>query len=261
MSDTGTPPLKCYVCGETKGLKRCGFCKERYYCSRDHQIKDWPDHKSFCQSKQKQTALSEKITAANVPVVIENNIEKLKRTTADLPDQSKEKNDESEEVDQNDKGEGSSAQTDTKKTKRKGKGIPFDTRPYLPVATTTVKTKSSDKYIAKLALETMNSQGYCVMDGLFTELVIDMVLQEIHSYEENGQFDSGKLAGGRTSGENDKKVVNAEIRCDTIVWVEGTADNIPGIRHVMAKLDRILTEFNELLNGKYFISNRTKVIF
>jgi hypothetical protein len=36
----------CDNCGEYAAkMNRCGQCKDRYYCSRDCQSKDWPAHK------------------------------------------------------------------------------------------------------------------------------------------------------------------------------------------------------------------------
>jgi hypothetical protein len=50
----------CIVCGaEAKNF--CASCKKVYYCSRDHQRIDWPEHKKVCK---KPTA-----TAESTPVV------------------------------------------------------------------------------------------------------------------------------------------------------------------------------------------------
>jgi len=43
----------CKVCSKTgKKLKKCGRCKEVYYCSRDCQVEDWEaGHKNTCKKK------------------------------------------------------------------------------------------------------------------------------------------------------------------------------------------------------------------
>jgi MYND finger len=39
----------CTVCNATSKL-RCGKCKDTYYCGREHQAEDWPEHKSRCKN-------------------------------------------------------------------------------------------------------------------------------------------------------------------------------------------------------------------
>ena len=42
---------KCAVCGEP-GMKRCGTCKNTFYCSRECQKTDWPQHRGeLCQQR------------------------------------------------------------------------------------------------------------------------------------------------------------------------------------------------------------------
>lgn len=41
----------CHVCKwPSPNLKKCSRCKVLYYCSRDHQLQDWPSHKSICKA-------------------------------------------------------------------------------------------------------------------------------------------------------------------------------------------------------------------
>ena len=39
----------CAVCGKSDGLKFCGGCKDRCYCSAGCQRSDWKTHKASCQ--------------------------------------------------------------------------------------------------------------------------------------------------------------------------------------------------------------------
>lgn len=42
----------CHACGKTaEKLQRCSQCKNRFYCSRECQLKDWPSHKPLCLKK------------------------------------------------------------------------------------------------------------------------------------------------------------------------------------------------------------------
>ncbi|XP_061390012.1 protein kinase 4-like [Musca vetustissima] len=45
---------KCAICGTTQKLLRCAKCKCIYYCSTDHQHRDWPTHKLECRQLAKQ---------------------------------------------------------------------------------------------------------------------------------------------------------------------------------------------------------------
>lgn len=60
------PPtlLKCHLksCGKvvTSGLKRCGRCKNAWYCNRECQERDWPFHKQNCRDPEKTEEIKEK---------------------------------------------------------------------------------------------------------------------------------------------------------------------------------------------------------
>ena len=37
-------------------FKRCGACQQAFYCSREHQLADWPAHKAACKAARKTAA-------------------------------------------------------------------------------------------------------------------------------------------------------------------------------------------------------------
>jgi hypothetical protein len=37
-------------------FKRCGACRTVCYCSREHQLEDWPSHKAACKAARKAVA-------------------------------------------------------------------------------------------------------------------------------------------------------------------------------------------------------------
>lgn len=39
----------CNGCGEVVRCQRCGRCRGAYYCGRNCQLRDWPEHKKVCQ--------------------------------------------------------------------------------------------------------------------------------------------------------------------------------------------------------------------
>jgi len=59
-------PDACRVC-QRKGiaLKKCGKCKQKLYCSRECQIKDWEKHKLICVERKEEPAKEETKKNAN----------------------------------------------------------------------------------------------------------------------------------------------------------------------------------------------------
>jgi len=45
-------PVGCKVCGKTKNTKRCTQCTKVLYCSKEHQVADWKNHKEFCKNEK-----------------------------------------------------------------------------------------------------------------------------------------------------------------------------------------------------------------
>ncbi|KRX01979.1 hypothetical protein PPERSA_07624 [Pseudocohnilembus persalinus] len=74
--------FKCNKC-QKEASKRCSRCKSVWYCSRECQIGDWPEHKAFCQvktmelqQKQKEKEQQEKQLESNIDI---KNIDKQKQ--------------------------------------------------------------------------------------------------------------------------------------------------------------------------------------
>ena len=53
MSEATTTPVKKHLCEicQAECKLTCGVCKDAWYCSRDHQAKDWKVHKKICLTK------------------------------------------------------------------------------------------------------------------------------------------------------------------------------------------------------------------
>lgn len=54
-----TDPTKiCAVCGVTAGIKACANCRMIAFCSHEHQLEFWPQHKAACKAALARPTLS-----------------------------------------------------------------------------------------------------------------------------------------------------------------------------------------------------------
>ncbi|XP_052269421.1 egl nine homolog 1-like isoform X2 [Dreissena polymorpha] len=236
--------VSCTVCGSKIGIKRCGVCKITYYCSREHQIKGWGQHKAICMVQmngQSSAAPGNSLRMASQNESIETAHNTVNSSTGSDACKSSLQH----------------TQTNTQ-TAKDDDAIPFDERPVLKKEFLKLKPRATESYIAQIAVQNLFAQGFCVIDGIFSQSQISNALKDINNCLKENKFDCGRLEGGRTSGEVEKQVVNSNIRCDKIMWLEGSESHLPGISSVVLHMDNILSEFNHFLNNRYFINGRTK---
>lgn len=248
MADKDSTDICCHVCGDNSKLKRCAICKCTNYCSREHQIKDWAMHKQICESlkdKRRHTGNND------------GKVDNLGHNLHDVDVHRKGNCDAIQNRGSNTTLEGSVLHTKSEDTSEDG--IPFDKRPFKTEVFQHMDVHVTEQNIAKVAVDTLNNKGFCVIDGLFTNRQIKESLNDISKCISENQFTSGKLGGGRTSGKEDEKVVNADIRKDKIMWLEGTEEEFAGITSIIRRMDSVLREFNKFLDTKYYINRRTKV--
>ena len=62
-------PEQCSVCGK-ESTSRCSKCKTVYYCSRECQLRDWPNHKQSC-NKIKRNYTSRKVVTSCLFAIID----------------------------------------------------------------------------------------------------------------------------------------------------------------------------------------------
>lgn len=55
----------CAVCNRTDKLLRCSRCKTVFYCTKEHQKRDWKRHKEFCTTHPVQSAAPGTISSDN----------------------------------------------------------------------------------------------------------------------------------------------------------------------------------------------------
>ncbi|XP_069118295.1 egl nine homolog 1-like isoform X2 [Argopecten irradians] len=292
--------LKCNVCGSSSSLKRCSRCKQVVYCSREHQLKDWSAHKlscqvtlgqnrpksnmcevitlSSCRHAQSTRSINDEIGPTNEtpqhPWHQQHNVNEDETSSITNPNE-KYNVETSRNVDNNTMCQGNKdvrIKTDketrfaleSNRTKHEDDILceytPFDKRPLIERHFGKPKSKNI-RNLAMFVMDNLNNNNFCVVDSLFEDHHLDRVLAEIKSLDAKSQLKTGKLAGGRTSDDNNQKELRAEIRSDRMAWVDRNQEDIPQIGRAVERLDSIMTDLNSLFEDKdCFINSRTKVM-
>ncbi|XP_076666620.1 HIF prolyl hydroxylase isoform X2 [Andrena cerasifolii] len=55
----------CVVCNRTDKLLRCSQCKAVFYCTKEHQRRDWKRHKEFCATHSVRSIVPDRVSTAN----------------------------------------------------------------------------------------------------------------------------------------------------------------------------------------------------
>ncbi|KAG7204355.1 hypothetical protein KM043_002168 [Ampulex compressa] len=61
----------CVVCNRTDKLLRCSRCKAVFYCTKDHQRRDWKRHKEFCAAHSVRSAVQDVVSTSKAKLVEE----------------------------------------------------------------------------------------------------------------------------------------------------------------------------------------------
>ncbi|XP_070576608.1 egl nine homolog 1-like [Ptychodera flava] len=123
------------------------------------------------------------------------------------------------------------------------------------------RLKNNSSYsIAEHATTELYDKGYCVIDDFFPDDIPDRLFKEVVKLEASGVFKHGQLSGGKTGGDNTKKVTEATLRGDSITWLVGTEKGYPTLKNFMETADEILYNFNKFSLGDFLIDGRSKAM-
>ena len=223
-------PHCCHVCGSTQSLKRCAKCKTIFYCSREHQISDWKNHKVDCKAR-----------ASHVPTC---DLAGVKISSAK----------------QDEAGKGTDEDQQQQHVADEFDNSTFDERPYK-----TCDFEKPECYefpeLSKHIAKHLKEDGFCVVDGLLSDGELSTIGNEVKTLDKEGRLTMGQLGGGRSSGKNEEKVVNKDIRNDRIMWFQGDETDLtcPAIYELLTeKMDFLVGGLNAHISKKK-INGRTKV--
>lgn len=62
----------CVVCNRTDKLLRCSRCKAVFYCTKEHQRRDWKRHKEFCTTHSIRSIVPDSVLTANKNSILES---------------------------------------------------------------------------------------------------------------------------------------------------------------------------------------------
>lgn len=64
LDGDGVRTVICAVCDKTDKLSRCSRCKVVFYCTKEHQRRDWKRHREFCATHPAAAAAEEPFSAS-----------------------------------------------------------------------------------------------------------------------------------------------------------------------------------------------------
>ncbi|XP_060532208.1 prolyl hydroxylase EGLN3 [Cylas formicarius] len=245
----------CNFCKSCENLSRCARCKVTFYCSKEHQKKDWKKHKHTCREivglgnsvEAKYGNTVHNRASAPLPVEGSSESEILCAVDETLTDNHC---DEKNSVDNNLKYKSSMAIK------------------YFPEISLTSSGALFEHHIEDDVLEEMcknivqdlNYYGLCVLDNFLGFEIGQKVLAEVLKIKGMGALRDGQLVSSKGKAKEDLKT----IRSDQICWVHGKEEYSKHIGYLINKVDKLITRANKMENngklGKYNINNRTKAM-
>ena len=136
---------------------------------------------------------------------------------------------------------------------------PFDERP-LQQLEFPKPDSFHHKDLAEFVSIGLINHGYCVVDGVFSESEIEGATNELRELKRLDALKTGKLRGGRTSGNESEKVIETAIRSDLIKWIDDSDSTLPFATNILITMDSIISFINNKHMSQHgLIEGRTKV--
>lgn len=239
----------CRFCDQTENLLRCSRCKLVYYCSKDHQRRDWKRHKPNCPSGRRRDY---------VKTVVNQSVAGVLPSEGSSEDEVL--NSRAEILNPNlELFNNSSSETLESSKTTMPIGDENMVHPRFPEVSLRGGLKLRDyatEEMCRNVIRDMNAYGVCVVDHFLGEERGKAVLAEVLNMYTKGIFKDGQLV---TTTKGDQK----SIRGDQITWIDGKEKYCQNIGYLIGQVDAVIIRANKMLNngklGSYTINGRTKV--
>lgn len=209
----------CELCGKMENLLRCARCRSSFYCSKEHQKRDWKKHRLSCKEPQ----VAKQKPGQTLPTGEDTKITSEKADSAFSP--GTEAPGVGDRQGEDGATEGSTANGQS--------------------------SASPQKLAAEYIVPCMNKHGICVVDNFLGADLGQSILENVKALHDTGKFSDGQLVSQK--GDSTK-----DIRGDKITWIEGKEAGCEKIRFLMGRMDDLIRHCNGKL-GNYSINGRTKV--
>lgn len=236
----------CELCGKMENLLKCGRCLNSFYCSKEHQIQDWKQHKRMCKDAKK-TQTQPRTPEPKQPS--RNDKGGLEQLVI------KKSADQNDIVSKNLTNSGPLNPSNDGITSEAGSGSVADNLALREGINESQPNGQTQPSPQKLAMEyivpCMNKHGICVVDSFLGEETGLSLLQDVRALYKTGKFNDGQLVSQRSDSTKD-------IRGDKITWIEGREPGCERIAFLLNRMDELVGYCNSKM-GKYRINERTKV--
>lgn len=240
----------CCVCFQTENLLRCSRCKSVYYCSRDHQRKDWKRHKQNCPSGRRRDYVKTVVnqSAAGILPSEGSSEDEVLNSRAEVLNPNLELFDSTNNTETENSKTEMPVGDETVVRLRRFPEVALRGGPKLHDYVT--------EEMCRNVISDMDAYGVCVVDHFLGEERGRAVLAEVLNMYTKGIFKDGQLV---TSSKGDQK----SIRGDQITWIDGKERYCQNIGYLIGQVDAVIIRANKMLNngklGSYTINGRTKV--